>query len=98
MFYVIISLIVLASIGLALFALINRAELIAQIAASEKAIQEQDIGYSAEIDGLRSCMAFGFSGRGLDGTHAAADSLLPGSRRTSLGVRWPWRRISHRSL
>ena len=44
------------------------------------------------------CIAFGFSGRGLDGTHAAADSLLTRSRRTWLGVRWPWRRISHRSL
>ena len=28
------------------------------------------------------CMAFGFSGRGLDGTHAAADLLPMRSRRT----------------
>ena len=50
------------------------------------------------LEATRGCMAFGFSGRGLDGTHAAADLLPTRSRRTWLGVRWPWRRITHRSL
>ena len=45
-----------------------------------------------------ACIALGFSGRGLDGTHAAADLPPTRSRRTWLGVRWPWRPISHRSL
>ena len=57
MLYAVIGLIVLASIGLAIYALINKSELVAQIAALRMEVQEQDVSYSAEIDALTAEMA-----------------------------------------
>jgi F0F1-type ATP synthase membrane subunit b/b' len=57
MFYALIGLIVLASIGLAIYALINKSELVAQIAALQNELQEQEVSYNAEIDGLRAELA-----------------------------------------
>jgi vacuolar-type H+-ATPase subunit H len=54
MLYAVIGLIVLASIGLALYALIDKCELVAQIAALQREIQEQDASNTAEIEGLRA--------------------------------------------
>ncbi len=53
MFYIITGLIVLASIGLALYALLNKSEMAAQISALQRAIEEQDASYSSEIEVLR---------------------------------------------
>ena len=53
MLYAVIGLIVLASVGLALYALINKSELVAQIATLQKEVLEQDASYTAEIDGLK---------------------------------------------
>ena len=57
MLYAVIGLIVLASIGLAVYALINKSELVAQISALQREVQEQDASYTAEIDGLRAELA-----------------------------------------
>ncbi|HEY2156908.1 MAG TPA: hypothetical protein VGH33_14855, partial [Isosphaeraceae bacterium] len=54
MIYAIISLIVLTAVGLALYALINKAELVSRIAALEKIIREQEAGHAVEVEGLRS--------------------------------------------
>ncbi len=53
MIYAAIGLIVLASIGLAVYALLNKSEMSAQITALQGEIQEQESGYSAEIEGLK---------------------------------------------
>ena len=57
MLYAVVGLVVLASIGVATYALIKKSELVAQIAALQEGIEEQDASYSAEIDGLKSGMA-----------------------------------------
>lgn len=57
MIYAVIGLIVLSSIGLAVYALINKSETAAQITALQEELQEQDRDYSAEIDSLKSKMA-----------------------------------------
>jgi hypothetical protein len=54
MFYAVIGLIVLASIGLALYALLHKSELEAQIATLRRACEEQDERYLGEVDGLRA--------------------------------------------
>jgi hypothetical protein len=61
MIYAVIGLIVLASIGLAAYALINKSEMAAQIKALQEEIQEQERDYSAEIDVLKGRMATKFS-------------------------------------
>ncbi len=53
MFYALLGLIVLASIGLTIYALINKSELVAQISALQREVQEQEASSTAEIDGLR---------------------------------------------
>ena len=57
MLYAVIGLIVLASIGLAVYALIHKSEMAAQITALQEGIQEQDREYSAEITVLKGRMA-----------------------------------------
>lgn len=57
MLYAVIGLILLASIGLAAYALINKSETAAQISSLKKELQEQDAFYTAEVDGLRSELA-----------------------------------------
>src|SRR6185312_17089475 len=56
MLYAVIGLIVLVSIGLAIYALLNKSEMAAQIIALREEIQEQDGEYSAEIDVLKGKM------------------------------------------
>ncbi len=56
MLYTVLGLIVLASIGLALYALINRSELVTQIAALQAEMEDQEAGYTAEIEDLKSKM------------------------------------------
>src|SRR4051794_28800438 len=57
MLYAVVGLIVLASIGLAVYALISKGEAAAQIAALQGEIQEQVEDYSAEIEALKVKMA-----------------------------------------
>ena len=57
MIYAFLGLIVLASIGLAIYALINKSELVAQITALQREMQEQDADYSAEIEDLKTELA-----------------------------------------
>jgi Meiotically up-regulated gene 113/Domain of unknown function (DUF4041) len=57
MLYAVLGLIVLAAIGLAVYALINKGELVAQISALQKEIQEQEVSYTAEIAGFRAELA-----------------------------------------
>lgn len=57
MIYAVIGLVVLASIGAALYALINKSELVAQISALQIEVQEQEASHSVEIEGLRSELA-----------------------------------------
>jgi hypothetical protein len=57
MLYAVIGLIVLASVGLAVYALINKSEMSAQITALQEAIQEQEREHSVEIDILNLCFA-----------------------------------------
>ncbi|SIO13135.1 protein of unknown function [Singulisphaera sp. GP187] len=57
MFYVVAGLVVLVSIGLAVYALISKSELVTRVAALEAEIQEQDASDSAEVVALRSELA-----------------------------------------
>lgn len=54
MFYAVLGLIILASIGLAIYALINKSELVAQIAALQKIVEEQDESRVTEIEDLKT--------------------------------------------
>lgn len=57
MLYVVAGLIVLASIGLAVYALISKSEAAAQLSALQEELQEQDGEYSGEIDALKGKLA-----------------------------------------
>ncbi len=57
MIYAVIGLIVLASIGLAAYALIHKSEMAAQIAALQEEVQGQERDYSAEIEAQKGRMA-----------------------------------------
>ena len=54
MLYAVLGLVVIGSIGLALYALINKGELEAQVAALQQQVLELDSDYTAEVEGLRS--------------------------------------------
>ena len=57
MLYVALILIVLASIGLALYALINKNELVTQVSTLQREIEEQDATYSVELERLSAELA-----------------------------------------
>ncbi len=57
MLYVVIGLIILASIGLTIYALINKSELVAQISALQRAIQKHEASYTADLEGFRAELA-----------------------------------------
>ena len=57
MFYAVIGLIVLASIGLAIYAMINKRELVTRIFALQEHDREQEANYTVELDRLKSELA-----------------------------------------
>jgi hypothetical protein len=62
MLYAVFGLVILASVGLALYALINKGELVAHIAALQAEVEEQEASYSAEIENLKREMGANTSG------------------------------------
>ena len=88
MLYAVLGLIALASIGLALYAMINKSELVAQIAALQAEIEELDAGSAAEIENLKSQMVAGNSAleKRLQEQADEASALVDGLKRDYFAI------------